>query len=68
MEINTLYDERQEISAGEKLIEADLIGSPIKIICSEKTVKDRKVEIRTKKDKVELVNIEEVENYIKNIL
>jgi prolyl-tRNA synthetase len=68
IEKETLYDERQEISAGEKLIEADLIGSPIKIICSEKTIKEGKVEIRTKNDKVEIVDIEKAEDYIKNIL
>jgi len=69
VEINTLYDERQEISAGEKLIEADLIGSPIKIICSEKTIKEGKVEVRERgKNDIRLVNLGEVTGEISKYL
>jgi prolyl-tRNA synthetase len=69
IEKNTLYDERQGISAGEKLIEADLIGSPIKIICSEKTIKEGKVEVRERsKNDIRLVNLSEVTGEISKYL
>jgi len=39
-----LIDDRREINAGEKLVESDLIGIPVKIILGEK-LKDGKIEI-----------------------
>ncbi len=35
---NILYDDRDDISAGEKFAEADLIGSPVRIIISDKSL------------------------------
>lgn len=35
--IQTLYDDREEASAGEKFADADLIGCPWRIVVSEKT-------------------------------
>jgi prolyl-tRNA synthetase len=56
--IEVLYDDRPEKSAGEKLIEADLIGIPFRWIVSEKTLKYSSVEIKErKKEKKELVKI-----------
>ncbi len=42
--IEVLYDDR-EMSAGEKFAEADLIGSPIRIVVSKKTLDSDSVEI-----------------------
>ncbi len=36
--IQVLYDDRQDKSAGEKLVEADFLGMPVRIVVSEKTL------------------------------
>jgi prolyl-tRNA synthetase len=43
-----LYDDRDE-SAGVKLKDADLIGIPIRVVVSQKLVKNGEVEIKTRK-------------------
>ena len=53
-----LYDERKEISAGQKFADADLIGIPTRIIVSEKTVAQNSAEIKKRNESsVELVKI-----------
>jgi len=57
--IEILYDDRQEVSAGEKLIEADLIGIPYRLIVSEKTGKRIEIKKRNEK-KMKLVREKEL--------
>ncbi len=57
--IDVLYDDRQEINAGEKLTEADLIGIPYRLVVSQKT-KD-KIEYKKRwENKARLVSEEEI--------
>jgi prolyl-tRNA synthetase len=42
--IDVLWDEREDASAGEKLKDADLLGLPLRIVISEKTIKDNCLE------------------------
>jgi prolyl-tRNA synthetase len=35
--IEVLYDDRQDVAAGEKFAEADLVGIPYRVVVSEKT-------------------------------
>ncbi len=59
-EVEVLYDDREEQSAGEKFADADLIGIPYRVVVSEKTLKDESVEIKKRdSDKTELVKIKE---------
>ncbi|MFC1756993.1 proline--tRNA ligase [Patescibacteria group bacterium] len=58
--IEVVYDDRAEKSAGEKFAEADLIGIPWRVIISEKTLKEDKVEIK-KRDSEEAKLIEQKE-------
>lgn len=54
-----LYDDRQDISPGEKFAEADLIGIPIRLVISEKTLKKNSVEIKKRnKIKTELKKLD----------
>jgi len=46
-----LYDDREDVSAGEKFAEADLIGIPTRIIVSEKTLKKNSIEVKKRKEK-----------------
>jgi len=45
-----LYDDRNE-SPGVKFVEADLIGIPIRIVVSEKTLRKQSVEIKKRNQK-----------------
>jgi len=44
--IEVLYDDRQNVSAGQKLVDGDLIGCPIRIVVSEKTLALGGVEVK----------------------
>ena len=44
--IDTLYDDRPDVSAGSKFSDADLIGCPYRVVVSAKTLKDGCVEIK----------------------
>lgn len=62
--IEVLYDDREDISAGEKFADADLLGIPYRLVISEKT--GDKVEIKNRsKDQTELVPKEELVNKLR---
>jgi len=64
-----LYDDRDEISAGEKFADADLIGCPIRLVLSSKTLSDDKIEIKLRKeDDIKMVEIKDLITYLKNKL
>lgn len=57
--IEVLYDDREEISAGEKFSDADLIGIPYRLVISEKT--GDKIEIKKRnEEKTKLVSEKEL--------
>ena len=65
--INVLYDDREGKTAGEKFAEADLLGIPLRIVVSEKTLantprgKGNSVEIKERsKSTVKLVKIKQL--------
>lgn len=49
--IEVLYDDRKNMSAGEKFADADLIGTPWRIVISSKTTKAKKVELKARTSK-----------------
>jgi len=59
--VEALYDDREEVSAGEKFADADLIGCPYRVVISDKTLKKDSVEVK-KRDgkKCKLAKIKEV--------
>lgn len=57
--VEVLYDDRKDISAGEKLSDADLIGIPIRLVVSEKT-KDKIEWKERRKKQTELVSQEQL--------
>lgn len=62
--IEVLYDDRNE-SGGVKLKDADLIGIPLRIVVSEKTLEKDSVEAkRRNEDGLEMVKIGELMKYI----
>jgi len=59
--IEVLFDDRANLSNGEKFAEADLIGCPWRMVISEKTLKENKVELKSRvSDKTELMTDKEV--------
>ncbi len=58
-----LYDDRAALSAGEKFVEADLIGIPLRIVVSEKTLKKTSVEIKKRGEKeIQLIKLSDLKN------
>lgn len=58
--VETLFDERDK-SAGEKLVDADLIGIPLRLVVSEKTLVDNSVELKKRdSQETELVKLDKV--------
>ena len=57
--IEVLYDDREEVSAGTKFADADLIGIPVRLVVSAKT-KDKIEWKKRGSDQTELLTAEEV--------
>jgi prolyl-tRNA synthetase len=64
-----LYDDREKESPGEKFYDSDLIGIPIRLVVSEKTLKKNSIEIKLRKEKkVRLVKIKSLKKEIEKCL
>lgn len=63
--VEVLFDDRKDKTAGEKFAEADLIGIPYRIVVSERTMKEKSVEIKERCEKeAKLVKIAKILNYV----
>lgn len=58
--IGVLYDDRSKKSAGEKFADADLIGIPMRIVVSQKTIEKGGIELKERNNE----KTEIVENYV----
>ena len=59
--IDALYDDRNGVSAGEKFKDSDLIGIPLRVIVSKKTIAEGKFEVKERKsDRAEMMSREEL--------
>ncbi|MDO8495493.1 MAG: aminoacyl--tRNA ligase-related protein [bacterium] len=59
--VEVLYDDRDDKGAGEKFADADLIGLPIRVIVSSKTLKEKSVEVKRRgKPGMELVPVKDI--------
>jgi prolyl-tRNA synthetase len=58
--VEVLFDDRDGVMAGEKFADADLIGCPYRVIVSEKTLAQNKVEVKRRdSDEVEMLGVED---------
>lgn len=58
--IEVLYDDRDDASAGEKFADADLIGIPLRVVVSTKTLAQKSVEAKERSSQsASLVNIDQ---------
>lgn len=51
LRIEVLYDDREDRTPGEKFADADLIGIPIRIVVSERTLRQNRVEFKKRSEK-----------------
>ncbi len=64
--IEVLYDDRIDKSAGEKFAEADLLGTPFRIVVSEKTLAKNSAEVKERgKNSVKLVKLKQLSKFLK---
>ena len=60
--VEVLYDDREGKTAGEKFADADLIGLPIRLVLSAKTLKEKSVELKLRVSKEsELVKLTQID-------
>jgi prolyl-tRNA synthetase len=67
--VDVLYDDRPDMQAGAKLADADLMGMPVRVVVSPRTLKDGNAEIKLRSsDKSELVPTSDVVSKSKSTL
>jgi len=58
--VEALYDDRVNVSAGEKLADADLIGIPNRVVISKRTLEKKSVEMKKRNEtEAKLTGVEE---------
>lgn len=63
--VEVLYDDRRDISAGEKFADADLIGIPYRVVVSKRSLDDGGFEIKKRtEDKGRIVSFDELMNLL----
>lgn len=59
--IEVLFDDRTEVSAGEKFSDSDLLGIPLRAVVSARSLKEGGIEIKKRtEEKVKIVSVEEL--------
>jgi len=65
---DVLYDDR-DVSVGIKFADCDLIGIPLRLVLSQKTLAKDSVELKLRdSDKTTLIKIKDLKKDLKNIL
>jgi prolyl-tRNA synthetase len=66
--IEVLFDDRTDVTAGEKFADADLLGMPIRIVISKRSIENGGVEIKNRTEKEgRILNLEEVFSFLKPV-
>jgi prolyl-tRNA synthetase len=64
--VDVLFDDRLDKSAGEKFAEADLIGLPLRLVVSQRTLEKDCLEVKKRAEqKVELIKIKDIKKCLK---
>jgi prolyl-tRNA synthetase len=59
--IEVLFDDRNEISPGEKFADADLLGMPYRVVVSARSMKEKGVEVKKRnEEKGKIISLEEL--------
>ena len=63
--VEVLWDDRSGLSAGEKFANADLLGMPIRLVISEKSLKGNAFEVKARNsDKAEMIPVDKAASQI----
>ena len=66
--IEVLFDDRKDISAGEKFADADLLGMPYRAVVSTRSIKENGIELKKRtEEKGKVVSIDELLTILKTI-
>ena len=64
--IEVLFDDRKDLSAGEKFADADLLGMPYRAVVSTRSIKEGGIELKKRtEEKGQIINIDELLNLLK---
>ncbi len=67
--VEVLWDDREGVSPGAKFADADLIGLPLRLVVSEKTLKEDAVEWKARNEQeMQLVKIEDVVEKVQGMM
>ena len=67
--VDVLWDDRSGVGAGEKLGDADLLGMPVRVLISQKTIAAEggaSVEVKERKDKITKGELLEISAFLKS--
>lgn len=65
--VEVLFDDRKDISAGEKFSDADLLGIPYRAVVSARSLKENGIELKKRsEEKGKIVTLEELLKVLKN--
>lgn len=65
--VEVLWDDREEIRAGEKFADADLIGIPLRLVISEKSLAEDSVEWKERHEsEARLVKLDEIKEQVED--
>ncbi len=68
-DVEVLWDDRKDVSPGEKFADADLIGLPLRLVVSEKTLKEDSIEWKARhEERATLINTEDVIEKVKGMM
>ncbi len=66
--IEVLYDDRDGLRAGEKFADSDLLGIPLRLVMSPKTIEKNSVEVKMRSaSESHLISFDEIQTFIKSI-
>lgn len=66
--IEVFFDDRKEVSAGEKFADADLLGMPIRVVVSARSLKENGVEVKKRtEEKGSMISQEELLKMLKEV-
>ncbi|HAS80837.1 MAG: Prolyl-tRNA synthetase [Candidatus Nomurabacteria bacterium GW2011_GWE1_32_28] len=66
--IEVLFDDRNDLSPGEKFADADLLGIPFRLVISSRSMKEKGIEIKKRnEEKGKIVSLDELINILKTV-
>jgi len=67
LKVDVLYDDREEVSAGTKFADADLIGIPVRLVISKRSLEKGGIEIKNRNEPTSsIISFDQVANKILN--